>query len=1088
MPHPDPFRSLPADSAKIKSQPTKDQQGFVFDAEQQYQLNAINAVLGLFAGQPKNAGLSDLSLQDALSKDSEETLDIALETARSSGVIGNQLVLSHDVLLSNLQKVQERNDLEVAEELKLEESSDEPSEDPIKYSLVPHYEIEMETGTGKTYVYLRTIFELAKKYGFTKFVIVVPNVAIREGVKASIRAMRSHFEELYNQDGITFDETVYSGDKPEQVYSFAVSTNIQILIANISGINGPKESRIIHQQRDSLSGLAPIDYIRATNPIVFLDEPQRMEAEKSAHAVSELNPLCVLRYSATHKGARERNKVYRLDPVDAFNMHLVKQISVSEVQMEGADTNPYIRLVDTFSKGGNIRAKVELITRSPQGVFAMKTVAVKRRDRLSQKAKNDVYDGIFVDEISLEDEGYIELAQYGKLRVGESIGDKGNEQVHRAMIQETIRQHLKKELMMHDKGIKVLSLFFVDSVKKYLGSGNTNTDANGEFVRWFDELYREEVARISKANPDFKAFYPFAPSETRRAYFSQLKTKKNGVPAGTYVDTQGTTKEDDDSYELIMKDKERLLSFEEPVRFIFSHSALREGWDNPNVFQICVLRDMASIAERRQTIGRGLRLPVRSENGQLTRVPDRDIARLIVIANESYQDFADGLQKEYRNDNILIGCIRKTEFSSIPLLDSDGVVTDANLGYSRSREIYDHLLELGMISSEGEPTDKYRPDETNFTLELPEPYAPYEEQVMERLSNVARKDRFVTNAKNYQTRVYTEGFYEQPAFKALWQRIAMATRYTVDLDSTDLADEMSSRLREDAEVIRPISVSVQNADLLVERRGINGKIIGERAEALLAGSYPLPDILKELQQATHLSRQTIVTVLRGSGQLKKFIENPNEFTLVAKKVIKGVLEKYAAENVIYEVVMDESDSNVEMEYITRAEGQMDQPKLLLKYDQLLMSSQEAREYPEDKLYPVGKSEKTDYNKLVLDSEVEKRFVDHLNTRDDVKLYIELPKSFKLDTPAGGYNPDWAILKKEDDGNHTVYLVRETKGNMDSASLRDNERAKIMAARKHYKAVNEVTLQLRESNKTQDELPNKLPKADYGKSAPEKWNI
>lgn len=535
--------------------------GFKFDASQAYQLDAIKSVVDLFDGQPKDAEKLETTLRGQVAAVNEtENAALDLELSQEVGAVGNRLVLDRDTVLANLQRVQDKNGLEVASKLFDDSGLD--------------FDIEMETGTGKTYVYLRTIFELAERYNFTKFIILVPSVAIREGVNTSIRLMRSHFENLYKKRNITFDSSVYSGKTAEEVQSFATSTNVQIMVMTIDSIRGNANTRIIHQTRDKLNGLKPIDYLKATHPVVIMDEPQNMESLLSQSAVSELDPLFTLRYSATHK--KLRNVVYRLDPVDAHDLGLVKQIVVADVQQQGADATPYIKLVEVKNDKGWV-ARLELSCRKADGTLKRKVVSVKPNKELSSPrvTGNPAYDGWrLMSEMNLAYDGApgsVELNLHGTLHEGESIGGSSGA-IYKEMIRETIKEHLRKETQLRAKGIKVLSLFFIDKVESFLGNGSNNNDANGQFVQWFDELFREERAK----SPQWQELLPQDPAELRRGYFSVLKGKKGA--ADKFQDTSGTTKADDDAYELIMQQKERLLDENEPTRFVFSHSALREGW------------------------------------------------------------------------------------------------------------------------------------------------------------------------------------------------------------------------------------------------------------------------------------------------------------------------------------------------------------------------------------------------------------------------------------------------------------------------------------------------------------------------------
>ena len=648
---------------------------FKFDAHQQYQQDAIAAVVDLFEGQPPDAATLETTLIGAVPESKTGTVEL-LEIANEVGAVGNNLLLDDEAILQNLQSVQDRNGLEVASELAGEALD---------------FDVEMETGTGKTYVYLRTIFELAKRFNFTKFVILVPSVAIKEGVNTSIKLMSKHFRDLY---ATPFDVTIYSGSSAEEVQPFATSTSVQIMVMTIDSLRGDKNTRVIHQTRNNLSGLRPIDYLRATQPIIIMDEPQNMESLLSQSAVGELNPLCTLRYSATHR--KTRNVVYRLDPVDAHDLGLVKQIVVAEALQQGADAGQYVKLISVKNDKGFI-ARMELACRKESdGSIERKLVNVKNGQDLAVVTGNAAYEGWRVNELSIEPVS-VEIFPHGWLQAGETIGGS-SDSIYREMIRETIREHFRKEMQLRDQGIKVLSLFFVDKVASFLGEGYSNDTADGDFVKWFDELFNEE----RRKNPMWNNLLPADAIEYRRAYFASIKGRK-GAP-NTFTDTNGSSKNDDDAYDLIMRDKARLLDQNEPVRFIFSHSALREGWDNPNVFQICALREMGQVAERRQTIGRGLRLPV-NQSGE--RVPDQGIAQLTIVANESYREFADSLQKEYTASGVSIGLVRPGEFAKIPTTDQEG--EEKLLGFAGSKLIWDELLSRGFLDKDGRVTANYRP-------------------------------------------------------------------------------------------------------------------------------------------------------------------------------------------------------------------------------------------------------------------------------------------------------------------------------------------------------------------------------------------
>ncbi|WP_194860208.1 DEAD/DEAH box helicase family protein [Dietzia sp. SYD-A1] len=970
---------------------------FKFDAKQQYQLDAIGSLVQLFDGQPRDAEavLTTLRCEGQLEGSRNQT-SLDLDLSREVGAVGNNLVLDEATILQNLQAVQDKNGLEVLNAL---------AGDSLDF------DIEMETGTGKTYVYLRTIFELAKAYNFTKFVILVPSVAIKEGVTTSIKLMHQHFRELYPAQ--PFDYSVYSGKSAEEVQGFATSTNVQIMVMTIDSIRGDASSRIIHQTRDKLNGLRPIDYLKATRPAVIMDEPQNMESKLSQSSISDLDPIATLRFSATHR--KQRNVVYRLDPVDAHDHGLVKQIVVAEVAQQGTDAAPYIKVIEV--RRDPWEAKLELAVRAADGSTPRRVIKVRQDQELSNLTNNPAYNGWWITELSIEPQ-YVELNRHGILQQGEEIG--GNSaSIYREMIRETIREHLRKQTMLASKNIKVLSLFFVDKVENFLGDGVNNVDANGQFVQWFDELFREERAKSNQ----WQELFPQDPAVLRRGYFSVLKGKKGA--ADKFQDTSGATKADDDAYDLIMRDKTRLLDDAEPVRFIFSHSALREGWDNPNVFQICTLREMGAEVERRQTIGRGLRLPV-DQTGE--RVADRSIAQLTVIANESYQAFAKSLQTEYEKSGVEIGRVRAQEFSKIPLYD-EHIEPDGPeyFGYERSKALYEALESSGMIK-DGKITAAYQPTQLGFDLKqhVPDFYWPYEDVIIEYIGR-SSIERYVKPQSKRKARKLNKELFTNPEFEEFWRTISRRTTYRVAVDRERLIEATVKAVKE-APSIQPLRIQVSRAGVKILRGGTEATETGQRS-ASLQGAYDLPDIVTELQEATSLTRKTIIDILIGSGRLSEFIGNPNDFIQMVKSRLQSVLAEIVTEGIQYEKIGG----------------------YVYELRELQKDGQEEKDRFLDQMYKLQNPEKSDFDYVVYDSEPERQFAEILDGRDDVKLFMKLPSKFKIDTPVGLYNPDWAIIKHEA-GQDRIYMIRETKSTDEEVKRRPTENAKIKAAIKHFAAI------------------------------------
>ena len=965
---------------------------FIFDANQKFQKDAIAAVVDLFDGQPTDASALETTLVGSLPDfGAQAALDIAAEV----GAVGNNLLLEDESVLHNLQIVQDRNGLEVVSELA---------------GNALDFDVEMETGTGKTYVYLRTIFELAKRYSFTKFVILVPSVAIKEGVNTSIKLMTKHFQDLY---ATPFDVTIYSGSNAEEVQPFATSTSVQIMVMTIDSLRGDKNTRVIHQTRDKLNGLRPIDYLKATQPVIIMDEPQNMESLLSQSSVGELNPLCTLRYSATHR--KTRNVVYRLDPVDAHDLGLVKQIVVAEALQQGADAGQYVKLMSVKNDKGFV-ARMELACRKDSdGSIERKQVNVKNGQDLAVVTGNAAYEGWRISELSIEPES-AEIFPHGWLQAGEIIGGS-NDSIYREMIRETIREHFRKEMQLRDQGIKVLSLFFVDKVASFLGEGYNNNTADGDFVNWFDELFNEE----RRKNPMWNDLLPADAIEYRRAYFASIKGKR-GAP-DTFTDTNG--KSDDDAYDLIMRDKARLLDQNVPVRFIFSHSALREGWDNPNVFQICALREMGQAAERRQTIGRGLRLPV-NQRGE--RVPDQGIAQLTIVANESYREFADSLQKEYTASGVSIGLVRPGEFAKIPTTDSQG--EEKLLGFAGSKLIWDELLSRGFLDKDGRVTANYRPETLGFTLG-PVPDFFWSEIDIVNIMGKCKVERFVKQQRKRKVRTLNRQLYDSREFEDFWRTIAQRTSYRVSLRREDVIGAAVNKIKMEQPIL-PLRVQVTRAGVKLVRGGAKTNETASRSAAL-SGTYQLPDILSELQEATSLTRKTLVDVLTRSGKLGEFIGNPNDFISMVKRNLQNVLAAAVVEGLQYEKIGG----------------------YVYELRELQRDGFEERDLFVDRLYEVKNKQKTDFDYIRIDSDgvdaPERQFAELLDSREDVKLFMKLPDKFKIDTPVGNYNPDWAIIKQVD-GEDRVYMIRETKSTLDESKRRPTENAKIKAAQKHFEAI------------------------------------
>ena len=964
-----------------------------YDSQQDFQIKAINAIADVFEGQPADVEMFSTALKTQAIRGTQTGL------FNEIGAVGNNLMLDEDSILENVRAIQDDNGIEPAERL-----------DGMNFS------VEMETGTGKTYVYLRTALELSKRYGFNKFIIIVPSIAIKEGVRSSIEAMRDHFRFEAGYD--PYEAMVYDGKSPEVVQSFATSTMTQFMIMTIDAIRGNRKL-VIREQRDKLNGIAPLEYLAAVNPIVIMDEPQNMESELSTSAIADLNPMATLRYSATH--TRDYNMMYRLDPVDAHREKLVKGIVVANAQQKGSDAKPYIKLLDVRNSP-RLEAHVEVLVRDRNGNIGRKPLWVKHHDKLDIRTGNNIYEGYIVNEISTIPAN-VEIGTHGVLMLGDNWG--GNEdQILREMIRETVKEHIKREYLLRGEGIKVLSLFFVDRVASYLAYDDEGNAIDGRFVKWFDELYREERAKYASYLE-----LPEEPNEVRAAYFAEMR---KGGKTSLVDSKEGKGNANDESaYDLIMKGKEKLLDQSNPVRFIFSHSALKEGWDNPNVFQICMMRESSSENDRRQTIGRGLRLPVRQDG---TRVFDEQINQLTVIANESYRDFASNLQKEYKKAGIQIGYVRRGEFARITLHDEP----DKTLGHAASGEIWAHLQRRGYIDDDGKVLANFTPQNTGFNLDLPGELQQYHSEVVDIIES-CKIDKFVKDARNKQKIHLNKEVMYGPELETLWKKISRKTTYRVSFDNGQVTMASIETIKRAPE-IKALRVEVVKNKVKLLRGGIhNAGIVGESATNL-AGTFELPDIISELQDETGLTRRTIVDILQGSNRLHEFLKNPYDYIQLVKNSIKSVLASVVIDGIQYEKIAEE----------------------VYELREFQRDSEEEVERFIDRLYEVKNTQKTITDKLALDSSTESEFANYLDNREDIKLFLKLPARFVIPTPVGPYNPDWAIVK-EVDGNEKVYMVRETK----NGGERESELQKIHCATEHFKEIGMY---------------------DYAKSTPEDWRV
>lgn len=972
-----------------------------FEPNLDYQMQAIEAVCDLFRGQEvcRTEFTVTMKLPDEV--------QMSLGVAQSDLGVGNRLTLLDDELLKNLADIQLRGGL------------------PPSGSLTSgDFTVEMETGTGKTYVYLRSIFELNKRYGFSKFVIVVPSVAIKEGVYKTLQITEEHFKGLYA--GVPFDYFLYDSGKPGPVRNFATSSNIQIMVVTVGAIN-KKDVNNLYKETEKTGGEKPIDLIKATRPIIIVDEPQSVDGGlegRGKEALDAMNPLCTLRYSATH--VDKHHMVFRLDAVDAYERKLVKQIEVASATVEDAHNKPFVRLVKVENKRGRISAKVELDKQTATGVQRTE-VTVSDGDDLQQSADGRaIYADFRVGEINTaKGEAFMELRCPGGevfLQPGQAHGDVDALAVQREMIRRTIKEHLDKEKHLRPLGIKVLSLFFIDAVDKY-----RQYDADGQPVKGvYAQMFEEEYRRAAKL-PAYQSLFAeidleSAAEEVHNGYFS---IDKKGGWLDTAENNAGNRENAERAYNLIMKEKEKLLSFSTPLKFIFSHSALKEGWDNPNVFQICTLRDIQTERERRQTIGRGLRLCV-NQDGE--RVRGFEVNTLTVVATENYEQFAENLQKEIEKDTgIRFGIVEQHQFAAIAVTGADGHA--APLGIEQSKALWEHLKAAGHIDAKGKVQDSLKTALKNGTLALPAEFEAQKGQIAEVLRKVSgRLD--IKNADERRQVPLRKGkdgkvVYLSDEFKALWDRIKHQTTYRVQFDNAKLVTDCIAALQK-APVIAKARLQWRKADISIGKAGVAAtEKAGATTVVLDEADIELPDLLTDLQDRTQLTRRTIVSILTGSGRLDDFKRNPQQFIELTAETINRCKRLALVDGIKYQKLGDQH-----------------------VYAQELFEKEELTGYLKNMLLDTQKSI---YEHVVYDSTTERDFADGLEKNDAIKLYAKLPGWFKVPTPLGTYNPDWAVLVEEDGTQH-LYFVVETKSSLFTDDLRDKESAKIECGKAHFTAL------------------------------------
>ena len=987
---------------------------FKFEDSQQYQLDAIAAMTDIFTGAER---------ADPVFAVVKGIVDEgALPGMGDFGGFANPALTNLEALRENVRTVQMRNGIFVSNEKAPLDSwtVKDVTLDGVEREC-PHFSIEMETGTGKTYVYLRTMMELSQKYGMRKFVVVVPSIAIREGVKKAIDQTQEHFQTLFN--GSKIESFIYDSGNVSRLRNFASANTIQVMIINIQAFirgyseneaDDGKPSNVIYREMDVLSGKRPIDFIKTVRPIVVIDEPQSVDSgEKARAALKQLNPLCTMRYSATH--ANEHNLMYRLDPIKAFRLKLVKQIKVASANEVGGGTDAFVAFEKATTNASGIKAEIVIKYSDGRG-FDQKSIKVKKGDDLYAKS-NEIAayrTGFKIKTINATPGSeYLELANGTRLKPGESIGGISDD-IWKAQIDLTVQTHFKKEQTYGNLGVKILSLFFIDKVANYRGSP-FDPSIKGKVSLWFEESFKKWAS-----SPQYKhlRISKIPVEDVHKGYFSQ---DKKG-----FIDSEGEN-ENADTYDLIMKDKERLLSLEEPTHFIFSHSALREGWDSPNVFQICTLRATKSLREKRQTIGRGLRIPV-NQDGE--RVRNNSLNVLTVVVNDSYKSFAEKLQVEYEKD-----CGVKFGFVTPDLIVDvvrNGVFGDQTIdpkeAQRRANEIIKWLVEVEVLDNSGKVKEKFDPKD-DLSVEIPEEFKRLKDEILNVCAGVRTKNH-IAPVENFVLNKRKEERFKSKEFENLWKSIRSRTRYSVEFDSPTVIKMVKERL-ENSQISPKISkpkIVFELGKLEVAQGGIETeKAPVERTVSVDVRPSQVTDIIAWLVENTRLTRKSIVEILRTvrTAKLEEVFINEQAFLEQVRSAIEHVIGDVCTKTVVYE---------------KRTSGDDDQ----FLMDKLFCGDEEVD------LNRSVKIEKGLYDYVVCDSDTEKIFAASLDLDKRAKLIVKLPDKYEIETPVGGYNPDWAIVLED---GEVVYLVRETKGGTDLEKLQfPKEKMKILYGVKHFDAI------------------------------------
>ena len=986
---------------------------------QKFQADAAKAVVDVFAGQPY---LTPSYMMDRGSGFYQQTLT---EDEDFTGWSNQKIVpeLSDRLILEHIQKIQRDNQIKPSSSLE------------GRYNLT----IEMETGVGKTYTYIKTMYELNKHYGWCKFIIVVPSIAIREGVYKSFQVTQEHFAEEYGKKIRFF---IYNSTQLTEIDRFASDNSINVMIINSQAFNAKgKDARRIYMKLDEFRSRRPIDIIAKTNPIMIIDEPQSVEGKQTKENLKQFNPLMTLRYSATHKSDSIYNMIYRLDAMEAYNKRLVKKIAVKGITESGSTaTESYIYLESINLSKAAPTATIQFDMKGATGIRKITRTVSEGYNLYDNSGQMEEYkQGFVVSRIDGRDDS-VEFINGIKLYAGDVIGKVSEDQIRRIQIRETILSHIQRERELFYKGIKVLSLFFIDEVAKYKQYDAAGQPINGNYAEMFEEEYKDVISnlQIGMGEEDYmKYLSAISADKTHAGYFS---IDKKGKMVDPKLKRKETTTDDVDAYDLIMKNKELLLDRnpkKSPVRFIFSHSALREGWDNPNVFQICTLKKSSSDVRKRQEVGRGLRLCVNQDGERMdTNVLGNDVHNvnvLTVIASESYDSFAKGLQNEIAEAvadrpkavtaELFIGKVIKDDKGNEQVVDED-----------TGRAIYFDLIVNGYIDKKGGLTDKYYEDKANGELKVAEEVADSAASVIEIIDSIYDSRAMQPeNARSNNVELEVdESKLAMPEFKALWSKINSKSVYVVDFDTDELVrksiDSLDRKLRVSKiyfkvetgamEQIKSKDDLVSGASFVKEESASYGNVV--------AASSNVPyDLVGKLVEETGLTRKAVIQILQGIQltTFNQFKDNPEEFIIKAASLINDEKATAIIEHITYDVMDDKYGTDVFTDPTIKG--------------RLGVNAMKAKKHL--------------YDHIVYDSTNEQTFATELDTNANVAVYVKLPDGFYISTPVGHYNPDWAIAFYEGTVKH-IYFVAETKGSMNSMQLRLIEESKIHCAREHFKAI------------------------------------